>query len=299
MGNALICCGGTQKAWGSHYKFNVMILSYLDSRSGQMAEAWLRHLRGDLSVGVATAGILGGNTADERAVAVMKEVGIDMSSFASTSMSDFSPEDFDAVIFCSHSGGELHGEGRVWKTRPIFMEKFDDPAKADPGDLSAYRRIRDETKAKVQELLDVLSKPYGPQYKHNVLFLCDYNNLHSQMAEGWLRSLREKHSIGVASAATNGPTPVKEDAIKVMGEAGIDISNFSSDAVGNVNVELFQAVIHCGGILWDEHRNVFKKRPYFAEWRLKDIPEDLSDYRQIRDETKAKVLRLIGDLTTG
>merc|ERR1719169_220834 len=100
-------------------------------------------------------------------------------------MADFSPESFNVVISCCGCGSKLNGKNRVWKERAIFEDwNLDDPPAIDPGDLSAYRRVRDEAKAKVQELLDNLAKKdaeesaatWGPKYKHNVMFLCNHNS---------------------------------------------------------------------------------------------------------------------------
>ncbi|KAH8072383.1 Low molecular weight phosphatase [Aureococcus anophagefferens] len=89
-----------------------------------MADGWLRHLRGGASVGVASAGIVGGTAVKPGAIAVMREAGLD-------------PEDKVA-----------------WKRRAIFEDwDLDDPPAIDPGDLSEYRRVRDEVKAKCVELL--------------------------------------------------------------------------------------------------------------------------------------------------
>ena len=120
-----------------------------------MADAWLRQLRGNASVGVASAGIVGGTAVKEGAITVMKDAGIDISKFTSDAMADFKPEDFDVVISCCGCGSKLDGDKEAWKKRPVFQDwNLDDPPAIDPGDLSAYRRVRDESKAKVEELLE-------------------------------------------------------------------------------------------------------------------------------------------------
>ncbi len=64
--------------------------------------------------------------------------------------------------------------------------------------------------------------------KTRVLFLCNHNSARSQMAEGLLRHLYgEKYEV--FSAGSN-PTRVHPLAVRVMAEAGIDISGqYSKD----------------------------------------------------------------------
>ena len=65
--------------------------------------------------------------------------------------------------------------------------------------------------------------------KVRVLFICTGNSCRSQMAEGWAKHLRgdvvEAHSAGV------WPVGVNPRTIKVMAEAGVDISNQTSKHV--------------------------------------------------------------------
>jgi arsenate reductase (thioredoxin) len=59
--------------------------------------------------------------------------------------------------------------------------------------------------------------------KPNVLVLCTGNSCRSQMAEGWLRHLAG-HRFDVHSAGTKPDVRVHPLAVRVMAEAGIDIS---------------------------------------------------------------------------
>ena len=63
-----------------------------------------------------------------------------------------------------------------------------------------------------------------------ILFLCTGNSCRSQMAEGWARHLKgdriEAYSAGIE---THGLNP---DAVRVMAEAGVDISGQRSKRVG-------------------------------------------------------------------
>ncbi|CAE8728438.1 unnamed protein product [Polarella glacialis] len=288
--------------WGPQYKHNVMFLCNHNSCRSQMADGWLRTLR-DANVGVASAGIVGGTAVKEGAIVVMKEAGVDVSSYSSDAMADFKPEDFDIVISCCGCGSKLDGEHEAWKKQRVFEDwNLDDPPAIDPGDLSAYRRVRDEGKAKVEQLLASLKdSTWGPQYKHNVMFLCNHNSCRSQMADGWLRTLRDAN-VGVASAGIVGGTAVKEGAIVVMKEAGVDISSYSSDAMADFKPEDFDIVISCcgcGSKLDGEHE-AWKKQRVFEDWNLDDPPAidpgDLSAYRRVRDEGKAKVEQLLASL---
>ncbi len=62
--------------------------------------------------------------------------------------------------------------------------------------------------------------------KLNILFLCTGNSCRSQMAEGWTRHLKgDQINVYSAGIETHGLNP---SAVKVMAEAGVDISAHSS-----------------------------------------------------------------------
>lgn len=62
--------------------------------------------------------------------------------------------------------------------------------------------------------------------KLNMLFLCTGNSCRSQMAEGWTRHLKgDRINVYSAGIETHG---LNSNAVKVMGEAGVDISGHSS-----------------------------------------------------------------------
>jgi arsenate reductase (thioredoxin) len=77
--------------------------------------------------------------------------------------------------------------------------------------------------------------------KQRVLILCTGNSARSQMAEGLLR-----HDAGdrfeVASAGTQ-PSQVRPEAIRVMQELGIDISNHRSKSVDEFAGQNFDYVL--------------------------------------------------------
>lgn len=129
--------------------------------------------------------------------------------------------------------------------------------------------------------------------KITVLFLCTGNACRSQMAEGWARHLKsdviEAHSAGVR------PAGVSSRAIRVMGEAGVDISLYQSKHVEECTEIEFDYVI----TLCDNAR---EKCPVFAGevklvHRAFNDPvmmrgtneEILAAFRQTRNEIKAFV----------
>ena len=68
--------------------------------------------------------------------------------------------------------------------------------------------------------------------KLKILFLCTGNSCRSQMAEGWAHALKsdvlEPYSAGIE---THGLNP---NAVRVMSEAGVDISGHQSKHLENL-----------------------------------------------------------------
>lgn len=80
--------------------------------------------------------------------------------------------------------------------------------------------------------------------KPKILILCTGNSCRSQMAHGWLTTLAgDKAEIFSAGVVTHGVNP---HAIKVMSEAGIDISGHTSNNVNEyVNIEFDHIITVC------------------------------------------------------
>src|SRR5690625_2475543 len=65
--------------------------------------------------------------------------------------------------------------------------------------------------------------------KKSIYFLCTGNSCRSQIAEGWAKKyLSDEWEIKSAGIEAHGLNPL---AVKVMSEAGIDISNQTSDLI--------------------------------------------------------------------
>jgi arsenate reductase len=121
----------------------VLILCTGNSARSQMAEGLLRHLAGD-RFEVASAGVAPTQVRPE-AIAVMRELGIDISHHRSKSVDEFLGQDFDYVITVCDNANEQC---------PIFPSNtkrihwsFEDPAAAagdEQARLAVFRRVRDE-----------------------------------------------------------------------------------------------------------------------------------------------------------
>ena len=137
-----------------------------------------------------------------------------------------------------------------------------------------------------------------------VLFLCTGNSCRSQMAEGWARHLKgrviEACSAGIE---THGLNPM---AVRVMAEAGVDISGQRSKHVDELADVAFDYVVTvCGHA--HEHCPVFPGRATVVHVGFDDPPalaagaateeEALAHYRRVRDEIRACVERLPEVLT--
>lgn len=128
----------------------VMFICQTNARRSQMAEGFAR----SLGKGVMTASSAGlePSQIDPLAVEVMAEVGIEIGDQTSKPLSDFHPQDYDAVISLCGCGVNLSPE---WVTREVFQDwELDDP-KDQP--IETFRRIRDQVKEKVETLLLALA----------------------------------------------------------------------------------------------------------------------------------------------
>ncbi|RMD84104.1 MAG: arsenate reductase ArsC [Lentisphaerae bacterium] len=136
--------------------------------------------------------------------------------------------------------------------------------------------------------------------KLKVLFLCTGNSCRSQMAEGWTRHLKgdviEAYSAGIE---THGLNP---NAVKVMAEAGVDISGHRSKHIDEFrDVDLDYVITVCGHAhetcpLFPGNCEVihvgFDDPPKLARELAEQgasEEEQLNCYRKVRDQIRAFV----------
>ena len=134
-------------------KQRILIVCTGNSARSQMAEGLLRH-EGGARFDVFSAGTRPTAVRPE-AVAVMEEIGLDISAHRSKSVDEFLGQPLDFVITVCNSAKE---------TCPVFPGgaarlhwPFDDPAAvegADSARKAAFRRIRDQIHGRIMVFLD-------------------------------------------------------------------------------------------------------------------------------------------------
>ena len=135
--------------------------------------------------------------------------------------------------------------------------------------------------------------------KLKVLFLCTGNSCRSQMAEGWARHLKgDKIEACWAGVETHGLNP---NAVRVMAEAGVDISGQESQHVSALaDVDLDYVVTVCASA--HESCPVFPGKARIVHVGFDDPPrlareaaneqQALDCYRRVRDEIRRYVQTL-------
>jgi arsenate reductase len=133
-------------------KKRVLILCTGNSARSQMAEGLLRRDAGD-RFEVESAGTKPGRVRPE-AIAVMKEIGIDLTGHRSKSVNEFAGQNFDSVLTVCDGANE---------TCPVFPghgkrihHRFDDPAAIEGTEeerLTVFRRVRDEIRDYLKEFV--------------------------------------------------------------------------------------------------------------------------------------------------
>ncbi len=127
----------------------------------------------------------------------------------------------------------------------------------------------------------------------NILFVCVENACRSQMAEGIASSLGK----GILKAYSAGSQPsgkVNQEAIKVMGEIGIDISSANPKSFDSLPIKKFDYVVTLGC------RDIcpFVPAEKHLEWEIDDPKgESIEFFREIRNQIKGKIEELIKDIS--
>ena len=132
--------------------------------------------------------------------------------------------------------------------------------------------------------------------RKTILFLCTGNSCRSQMAEGFARSLAGDQ-YRIISAGT-APKAIHPLAIRVMSEAGIDITKQHSKGLRSIPLDtLDQVITLCGDA--DKQCSVLDTHAKRTHWPLPDPAlahgdeqQVLAIFRQVRDEIHSRVKTL-------
>ncbi len=139
---------------------NILFLCTGNSCRSQIAEGWARHLGGDFfqaqSAGIESHG------RNPRAIAVMQEVGVDISHQEPTTLTDEMLASADYLVtVCSHAD-------EYCPAPPAGIRKehwpLADPARAAGTEeeiIAAFRECRDDLRQRVADLIGRLTKEHG------------------------------------------------------------------------------------------------------------------------------------------
>lgn len=128
-------------------KMKVLILCTGNSCRSQMAHGFLQSFDKDITV--CSAGTEASGKLNQKAVAAMKEIGIDISGHTSDSVTKYLGEEWDFVITVC-GGANESCPAFIGKVKTRLHIGFDDPSHAVGTDefiWSEFVRVRDEIKA--------------------------------------------------------------------------------------------------------------------------------------------------------
>ena len=137
--------------YGEKEKIKVLFLCTGNSCRSQMAEGWAKHLKANLidaySAGIRPIGV------SSRAIQVMAEAGVDISTQQSQHLDEFSEIDFDYVITLCDNAAEncpvFPGQVKV------LHRPFEDPYFATGSDediMETFRKVRNEIMEFIEEI---------------------------------------------------------------------------------------------------------------------------------------------------
>ncbi len=126
----------------------------------------------------------------------------------------------------------------------------------------------------------------------SALFVCVHNAGRSQMAAGFLRAL-SGGAVEVRSAGSMPAERINPVAVEAMLEVGVDIRAEQPKVLTDSAVEASDVVITmgCGDVC------PFYPGKRYEDWALDDpAGQGIDAVRPIRDEIRARVLALLGEL---
>ncbi|MGO4548422.1 arsenate reductase (thioredoxin) [Paenibacillus sp. 2TAB23] len=134
--------------------------------------------------------------------------------------------------------------------------------------------------------------------KKLVYFLCTGNSCRSQIADGFLRALgSESYEVKSAGLEAHGLNP---RAVRVMDEAGVDISEHSSDVIDPKILNQADYIITLCGHANDHCPVVHNDKAEKWHWSFEDPAkatgteeEIMAEFREVRESIKNRIERFV------
>lgn len=126
-----------------------------------------------------------------------------------------------------------------------------------------------------------------------IVFLCVANSARSQLAEGLARSMAREHDHIQSAGST--PTQIRPEAIAVMAEIGIDISDQYAKGIDTLNLDNSSLVVT---LCAEEACPVLPTGVRTLHWPISDPAgglEDLENLQGFRD-ARDQIRNLLTDL---
>ena len=103
----------------------------------------------------------------------------------------------------------------------------------------------------------------------NILFLCVGNSARSQIAEGLAKNMfGQNHNIFSAGSEPSGE--IHEGAINIMKEIGIDISNYASKSIGDLDSEFIEELDYVITLCSEEICPILPSSAKLLKWANED-----------------------------
>ena len=136
--------------------------------------------------------------------------------------------------------------------------------------------------------------------KETVLFICSFNSVRSQIAEGLLRHrCGDRYTVCSAGLAPAGLNPY---AVLVMKEAGIDISRQRSKSLASFSQRKFEYVItlcdqvaRAASSVIPQGASAYHRGFVSPSEIRKNKDEIIADYRRLRDDIDAWLKEIFPD----
>jgi arsenate reductase (thioredoxin) len=136
--------------------------------------------------------------------------------------------------------------------------------------------------------------------RKSIIFLCSYNSVRSQIAEGLMRNLYgDRYNVCSAGVASGGISPW---AMLVLQESGINTTGFRSKSVTEFKGKHFDYIVTLCDASCPTLTRYLPGDGIHIHENFPDVPEVgadedaiLNNFRRLRDDIRAWLVRRFGD----